>query len=85
MKAEKLSLQVTGSGDIELDEAEAVNSMAQVTGSGDIKVHFNNSDTATATITGSGDITFTGTLSQLSKQVSGSGEIDTDKLTVTKK
>jgi hypothetical protein len=85
VKAEKLSLQVTGSGDIELDEAEAVNSMAQVTGSGDIKVHFNNSDTATATITGSGDITFTGTLSQLSKQVSGSGEIDTDKLTVTKK
>lgn len=85
VKAEKLSLQVTGSGDIELDEAEAVNSMAQVTGSGDIKVHFNNSDTATATITGSGDITFTGTLSQLSKQVSGSGEIDTDKLTVTQK
>ena len=84
VKAEKLSLQVTGSGDIELDEAEAVNSMAQVTGSGDIKVHFISGNTASATVTGSGDITFSGSLTQVSKAVSGSGSINTDKLTTTK-
>ena len=84
VKADKLSLEVTGSGDIELDEAEAVNTTALVTGSGDIKVYFSSGNTASATVTGSGDITFSGSLTQVSKAVTGSGSINTDKLTTTK-
>ena len=84
VKADKLSLEVTGSGDIELHETEAVNSTALVTGSGDINVHFISGNTASATVTGSGDITFSGSLTQVSKAVTGSGSINTDKLTTTK-
>ena len=84
VKADKLSLEVTGSGDIELHETEAANSTALVTGSGDIKVHFISGNTASATVTGSGDITFSGSLTQVSKAVTGSGSINTDKLTTTK-
>lgn len=84
VKADTLTLQVTGSGEIGIDRVEAVSSTAQISGSGEIELNLANCQTASATITGSGEIKLIGTVGQLNQQITGSGSINTDKLTTTK-
>lgn len=84
LTTETANITVTGSGDIALKGKNINKTKMDVTGSGDISITFDNCNEATAGVTGSGDITLKGTLRNLKKSISGSGEVSTDGLTIIK-
>lgn len=74
-KAASAELAVTGSGDLRAEGLSVATAKARVTGSGDLSL--SASDSADAKVTGSGDIVVHGSPKQLSKSVTGSGDVRT--------
>ena len=80
LKADKADIAVRGSGDVDAWLKSVASTRISVVGSGDVDVNFDNCGKADCTVAGSGDVELSGTLGQLSRSASGSGEIDTAKL-----
>ena len=78
-------IMLIGSGDVEVKQYNVGETAIELKGSGDISVNFmEGCQKASCRLVGSGDIKLKGTIGQFSKQKSGSGDIDTDKLTIEK-
>lgn len=75
-------LSVLGSGDMDVRLQRVPKATISLVGSGDIDVGFDECGTANCQLTGSGDIELKGSLRQLNKNKSGSGDIETKHLTV---
>lgn len=70
---DRLVARVTGSGDLHLYDLASREAKASVTGSGDIEIRASGS--LKASVTGSGDIAYAGSPPQVSRHVTGSGDI----------
>ena len=78
-------VSLIGSGDIKLVQWDVADTDVSLRGSGDIAVSFEGRcQRAQCQLTGSGDIKLSGRLGHYSGQKRGSGDIDTDKLSVEK-
>ena len=76
---------LVGSGDMEVWHRNVDNSDITLRGSGDITVHFEEGcKKVDCQMSGSGDICLEGKVEQMNKHKSGSGDIDTDRLTIVK-
>ncbi len=84
IKAQNAKFSVAGSGDIHTGLENVNNIGIGISGSGDVDANFNNCGYASVSISGSGDMTLQGQLKRLDKSVSGSGDIDTSRLQVSK-
>jgi hypothetical protein len=71
--AKNLNITLSGSGDITAGDLESENVAVRLSGSGDIRVNAKSS--LDARVSGSGDIVYRGSPQQVSKSVSGSGDI----------
>lgn len=67
---------VTGSGDLNIDRAEAERFAANVTGSGDLEIGALRARRADFSITGSGGIDADGTAEEIAISIAGSGDAD---------
>ena len=76
-------VSLVGSGDVELKQVNVRSTDITLRGSGDISVDFmEGCQEVQATLTGSGDVTLKGHVRKYAQQKSGSGDIDTNHLTV---
>ena len=76
-------VSLVGSGDVELKQVNVRSTDITLRGSGDISVDFmEGCHEVQANLTGSGDVTLKGHVGKYSQQKSGSGDIDTNHLTV---
>lgn len=73
---------ITGSGDLNAHLHHCDKTSLELTGSGEMKVSFADCGEANCNITGSGDIELRGDLKQLTKNQIGSGEINSDGLSI---
>lgn len=79
------TVSLIGSGDIKLKQWNVRETEVTLRGSGDIALDFvEGCRTADCQLTGSGDITLRGHIGQYKGQKRGSGEIDTQKLSIEK-
>lgn len=78
--ASNASFSISGSGDIQSKLTGVDTTEVTIAGSGDGTLDFDHCRHADISISGSGDITLSGSLHSLSKNISGSGDIDTDRL-----
>ena len=81
---DKVSVSLVGSGDVEVKNVKTQLSDIELVGSGDVKMRFDNSGVVTSRLKGSGDITLTGRVKDHKSQVRGSGDINTQRLTIVK-
>lgn len=78
-------ISLIGSGDMEVSQWNVRDTDISLRGSGDITVHFGRGcQRVDCQLTGSGDICLDGEVEQMNKHKAGSGDIDTDKLIITK-
>ena len=84
VKANNANIAIFGSGDVESKLVNVAQTNVHVSGSGDANLDFSDCGDAQVSVTGSGDITLSGQLQTLSKQVSGSGDVNTMKLRLGK-
>lgn len=78
-------ITTTGSGDVEVDNLTARgNTHIGTTGSGDVEIGFNKSGNVDCRITGSGDIKLKGSVRLLRKKVTGSGDLEINKLRIAR-
>ena len=78
-------ISLIGSGDMEVSQWNVRDTDISLRGSGDITVHFGRGcQRVDCLLTGSGDICLDGEVEQMNKHKAGSGDIDTDKLIITK-
>ena len=78
-------ISLIGSGDMEVSQWNVRDTDISLRGSGDITVHFGKGcQRVDCQLTGSGDICLDGEVEQMNKHRTGSGDIDTDKLTIVK-
>lgn len=82
VRCEEAYLSLMGSGDFDIKVIKAKYTSANLIGSGDLNIVFDNCLSADARLTGSGDINLKGKLKKLNKSKIGSGDIDTDDLSV---
>lgn len=82
VKSIEASLGVVGSGNLDVSLEHTEKTDIALTGSGDISVDFAGCGLAKCHLLGSGDIELSGSVRQLSKEKSGSGDIETDCLNV---
>ncbi len=80
VKARGAKFSIFGSGDVDAKLANVANTAVDVHGSGDVDLKFSNCGNADVTVMGSGDVDLSGQLRTLSKQISGSGDVETSKL-----
>ncbi len=80
VSAETAKFCIAGSGDIEASLYGTNHTEIGIAGSGDVTLKMNNCDHAKAEIAGSGEIELSGDLNTLTKNIAGSGEIDTTHL-----
>lgn len=80
LKADKADFAVRGSGDLDAMLSQVRNMQFNVVGSGDMEIKAQNCGVANCTCAGSGSITLSGTLRDVVKNVTGSGEVDTNNL-----
>ena len=74
---------LVGSGDIRISEANVLETDLSLRGSGDITINFEEGcQSAQCRLAGSGDITLSGSLTHYDCKKSGSGDINTDNLSV---
>jgi hypothetical protein len=71
--ADHFKVSITGSGDADAADLKTLSTQVIITGSGDASV--NASDTLSASIFGSGSITYQGTPAHLTKNIVGSGSL----------
>lgn len=85
LEAQTSDVSLIGSGDIKMKQWNVQTTGVALKGSGDITIDFvKGCRSANAQLTGSGDITLKGHLGQYKGQKRGSGDIDTQKLSVEK-
>ena len=85
LDAQNSSISLIGSGDISVKQWNVRSTDVMLKGSGDISIDFvEGCRGAECQLTGSGDISLKGHLEHYSGQKRGSGDIDTDKLSVEK-
>lgn len=72
--ADKLDATISGSGDMDLSHLRARDASASISGSGDIQVNVTGS--LSGVVSGSGSIRYSGNPKNVSRVVSGSGEIE---------
>lgn len=82
IKANSMSASISGSGDIEAGLVRVPKTDLQIAGSGDMEMNFLNCGFVNAEISGSGEMELKGNVERFIKDISGSGEIETDKLTI---
>lgn len=82
---DQANVSLVGSGDVEVGRLTAQRAAADLIGSGDIQLNLDRCGRVEARLKGSGDITLRGNVRNIRRQVIGSGDIDTDGLTVTGK
>ena len=75
-----LSVQLAGSGDIDLEKVHGEEIQIQLAGSGDIRIGQLRTDRLKVWLAGSGDITLAGQAKEASFQLNGSGDIDAESL-----
>ncbi len=80
VKAHKAEFTIVGSGDVKSGLEGVASTALNISGSGDAELNFCNCGDANVEVTGSGDVSLSGQLKNLSKRVSGSGEVETSKL-----
>lgn len=80
LRSDHLNLSIAGSGDVEAALAHVDNTNISIAGSGDVDVDFKACKSVNASILGSGDIDLSGDVESLTKNIGGSGDIDTHKL-----
>lgn len=73
-QADNLSLAIKGSGDMDFLNLKARDASASISGSGDIRLFATGN--LSAAIRGSGNISYAGKPANVSKSISGSGDID---------
>jgi DUF4097 and DUF4098 domain-containing protein YvlB len=83
IKGADLTLNITGSGDIEAENLQYTNLSAYIKGSGDIDVKNVKGTTVKTIVSGSGDVNIKGTAKWAALTVNGSGDISADKLAAT--
>jgi hypothetical protein len=69
---------------VKVERVRTQQARLDVVGSGDIEMDFDRSGFVDAQVKGSGDIELKGTVKVLSQNVRGSGDIDTEELTIGK-
>lgn len=84
LRANSFSAKIAGSGDIDAGLTEVDNTSIKIAGSGDVDMHFTHCGSVTTSIAGAGDIKLSGDIKSLSNDIAGSGDIDTDDLTIRK-
>lgn len=84
IEARSATFSVAGSGSIETAIARAARTDISIAGSGSADVAFAGCKEASVSIMGSGDIELEGDVEHLTQNISGSGDIDTHKLTIRK-
>lgn len=84
VKARGAKFSVFGSGDVDAKLVGVANTGVEIHGSGDADLKFSNCGNADVTVMGSGDVELSGQLRTLSKQISGSGDVETSKLRLGK-
>lgn len=84
LEAGSASITLRGSGDIKASLNGVASTTAVLVGSGDIDLHFADCGSADCDLRGSGDIELSGRLRSLKQKAAGSGDIDTEKLSVVK-
>ena len=72
--ARTVRIDVSGSGDVDLAALNTVDADVQVSGSGDVRV--GPTGKAVVDVSGSGDVDLTRRPAELSRTLSGSGDID---------
>lgn len=80
IEAKVVEIAIAGSGDVEAALAHVDNTNISIAGSGDVDVDFKACKSVNASILGSGDIDLSGDVESLTKNIGGSGDIDTHKL-----
>lgn len=70
------SVELTGSGNVDVDKADGTAMKADLTGSGDLKVAAAAVGAFTASITGSGDLSIAGNAETVDISITGSGDFD---------
>ena len=83
IKGADLTLNITGSGDIEAENLQYANIFALVKGSGDIDLKNVKATTVMSEVNGSGDINIKGSAQKATLTVNGSGDISAEKLAAT--
>ena len=83
IKGVDLTLNITGSGDIEAENLQYTNLSAYIKGSGDIDVKNVKGTTVKTIVSGSGDVNIKGAAKWAALTVNGSGDISADKLAAT--
>lgn len=80
LKADNVQFAVSGSGDLDAMLSQVKTMQLNVVGSGDMDIKAQNCGVANCTSAGSGSITLSGTMRDVVKNVTGSGDIDTSNL-----
>lgn len=80
LKAYNVQFTVSGSGDLDAMLSQVKTMQLNVVGSGDMDIKAQNCGVANCTSAGSGSITLSGTMRDVVKNVTGSGDIDTSNL-----
>ncbi|MCR5270682.1 MAG: DUF2807 domain-containing protein [Prevotella sp.] len=79
---DQINVRLVGSGDVEVKKVKTLMSDLELIGSGDIKMKFDDAKAVKARLIGSGDIELSGNVDMLNSSAHGSGDLNTDKLTV---
>ena len=74
-----------GTGDVKVSCHKVQNTVLSLQGTGDIEANMDNCGKVNANLQGTGDITIKGNVTALEKSEHGTGDIDTDNLTVKTK
>ena len=85
LTAQQTAVEVVGSGDVEVAQRQVEQTSIELKGSGDIKMSCTQCGSVSTRLMGSGDITLKGDVATLDSSTRGSGDTDTDKLTIREK
>jgi len=83
--AQESKMELIGSGDLKVNQQKVRQTSISLKGSGDVKVNCAACGQVTSHLVGSGDITLSGDVSGHQSQSRGSGDINTQRLTIRKK
>jgi hypothetical protein len=85
LTAQQTDVELVGSGDMEVTQRQVAQTRIELKGSGDIKMKCRQCGSVISRLIGSGDITLNGDVASLGSSTRGSGDINTDGLTVGQK
>lgn len=82
VQTDNAAMAIAGSGEIKTGIKGAKECGLSIAGSGEAHIHMTDCGKAHVAIAGSGDVHLAGNVKSLTKEISGSGDIDTKQLTV---